>query len=277
MGKALSALGGRVAVSNDGAHCYSMTPANPSSLITLEAFDAERADFERVLGAIRRFQGASETELHDLEWVCEVVGSVGLSPLFPAEEIYGDVAGLMNSSHQGITQYPREFARWLLLLGASRVSTYLEIGCYNGGTACLATAYLHRLNPDLRAITVDITPWFFFHPLVQDLIPLQYHSGRTSLDYRGQTFDAVFIDGDHSFPWALADFRNVGEAARFCGIHDVKSRHFLESEPLGGVNGVWELIKRDTGGPGVEFMEYFDHPLEHFGIGVRARRQAEVS
>jgi hypothetical protein len=251
-----------------------MTPKLPSSLITLEAYDAERADFERVLQAIRRVQGATVAELRDLDWVCEVVGSVGLSPLYPAEEIYADQADLMNASHQGITQYPREFARWLLLLGASHVSRYAEIGCYNGGTACLATAYLHRLNPDLRAVTVDVTPWFFFHSLVRDLIPLEYHAGKTSFDFRDEVFDAVFIDGDHSFPWALADFRNVGAAARFCGIHDVKSRHFLENEPLGGVTGVWELIKRDAGGPGIEFVEFFDHPLEHFGIGVRVRRES---
>ncbi len=239
--------------------------------ISLEAYDAERADFERVLDAIRQFQSAPAANLHDLEWVCQVVGSAGLAPLFPAEEIYADEAGLMNASHQGITQYPREFARWLLLLGESDVESYLEIGCYNGATACLATAYLHRLNPALRAITADITPWFFFHPLVRDLIPLEYHAGKTSYDFRDQRFDAVFIDGDHSFPWALADFRNVGEAARICGIHDVKSRYFLENEALGGVTAVWELLKRDTAAPGIEFIELFDHPAEFFGIGVRVR------
>jgi hypothetical protein len=32
---------------------------------------------------------------------------------------------------------------------------------------------------------------------------------------------------------------------------------------------VWELLKRDAGGPGIEFIELFDHPAEYFGIGVR--------
>jgi hypothetical protein len=239
---------------------------------SLEPYDAERADFERVLEAIRQFQAAPIASLGDLEWVRRVVGSAGLAPLFPAEEIYADEAGLMNASHQGITQYPREFARWLLLLGEASIESYLEIGCYNGATACLAAAYLHRLNPALRAVTVDVTPWFIFYPLVRDLIPLEYHAGRTSYDFRDQRFDAVFIDGDHSFPWALADFRNVGESARICGIHDVKSRYFLENEALGGVTAVWELLKRETGGPGVELIELFDHPAEYFGIGVRVRR-----
>jgi len=248
-----------------------MSPAIPLSQLTVDAYDAERADFEHVLQAIRRFQAATVENLHDLDWVKAVVGSVGLAILFPAEVIYADEADLMNASHQGITQYPREFARWLLLLGATPVNSYLEIGCYNGATACLATAYLHRLNPALRAITVDTVPWFFFHELVRDLIPLEYHAGKTSYDFRAEAFDAVFIDGDHSFPWAIADFRNVGEAARICGIHDVNSRYFLENEALGGVTGAWEVIKRDTRGPGIEFVELFDHPAEHFGIGVRIR------
>jgi hypothetical protein len=237
-----------------------------------EAYDADRADFERVLDAIRQFQTAPVAKLDDLEWVYEVVCSVGLSPLFPPEEIYADEAHLMNASCQGITQYPREFAHWLILLGQSRVNTYLEIGSYNGSTACLATAYLHRLNPDLHAITVDVAPWFFFHPLVKGLIPLEYHASKTSFDFQHRSFDAVLIDADHSFPWALADFRNVGESARICGIHDVKSRHYLDNEPLGGVTAVWQLLKRDSCGPGIEFLELFDHPGEYFGIGVRIRR-----
>jgi hypothetical protein len=247
------------------------TPPGRSLPASLEAYDADRVDFDRVICAIRQFQTAPEPKLHDLEWVYGVVCSVGLAILFPPEEIYADEAGLVNSSNQGITQYPREFARWLLLMGGSRVQSYLEIGCYNGATACLATAYLHRLNPALRAITADITPWFLFYPLIQNLIPLEYHICKTSYDFRGQAFDAVFIDGDHSFPWALADFQNVGEGTRICGIHDVKSVHYYENELLGGVTGVWELIKRDYRGPGIRFVELFDHPEEYFGIGVRTR------
>jgi len=247
-------------------------PSGKSFVANLEAYDADRADFERVLDAIRQFQTAPVAKLHDLEWVYQVVCSVGVSILFPPEEIYADEAPLMNASHQGITQYPREFARWLILLGESHVNSYLEIGCYNGATACLATSYLYRLNPTLRAMTADVAPWFLFYPLIQDLIPLEYHAGKTSFDFRRQPFDAVFIDAEHSFPWALADFRNVGEGASICGIHDVRSRYFLENEPLGGVTAVWELIKRDFCGPGIECIELVDHPAEHFGIGVRIRR-----
>jgi hypothetical protein len=57
---------------------------------SLESFDAERADFELVLAAIGKVQAASDAALRDLDWIHEWVCSVGLAPLFPAEEIYAE-------------------------------------------------------------------------------------------------------------------------------------------------------------------------------------------
>jgi hypothetical protein len=110
--------------------------------------------------------------------------------------------------------------------------------------------------------------------LVRDLIPLDYRCGLTSFSLVGQRFDAVFIDGDHTFEWAWADYQNVGRGARVCGIHDVMSQFYLENEETGGVTTAWELIKQAEGGPGVHFEEYCHHPKGNlFGIGIRARRE----
>jgi hypothetical protein len=49
----------------------SLTPGE-SIPVSFEAFDADRADFERALEAIRQFQTAPVACLHDLEWVYEV-------------------------------------------------------------------------------------------------------------------------------------------------------------------------------------------------------------
>ena len=59
---------------------------------------------------------------------------------------------------------------------------------------------------------------------------------------RNETFDAVFIDGDHTFEWAWADYQNAGRAARVCGLHDIASVHYLENYELGGVTAVWDVI-----------------------------------
>ena len=239
--------------------------------ISLESYDAERRDFDLVLAAIRRAHSASPTDLENLDWIEEWVSAVGLGNLPAFEDAYLDKAHLVNGSHQGIVQYPREFARWLRFLAEHRASSYLEIGCYNGATACLATAYLHRFNPAFRASTIDLYPWFLFHHLVRDLIPLEYCVGATSFQFRTQAFDAVFIDADHGFPWAWADYENAGRAARITGLHDIRSQHYYENEELGGVTAVWELIKRDEGGPGITFHEIAEHPAKMFGIGIRIR------
>lgn len=239
-----------------------------------ESYDAERADFARLLEAIRLAGEAPLATMRELDWIEQYVSLPGLTPLHPAEEIYQDQAHLMNASHQGMTQYPREFARWLRLLADRPLKTYLEIGCFTGHTACLAAAYLRRFHPEIRIITIDIWPWFLFERDVRGILPVEYRLGKTSFDVRDEHFDAVFIDGDHSFEWAWADYRNVGRGAGICGIHDISGVDFLKNRSLGGVATVWDIIVRDESDPGVEFHEFCDHPAgDCFGIGVRIAPQ----
>jgi SAM-dependent methyltransferase len=244
----------------------------PRFSVSLEALAAEEADFSRLLAAVERIRSASEAELHELEWLHEMVCSVGVAMLEPVDETYQDMAHLVCGSHQGISQYPREFARWLHLLGEVRPATYLEIGTFNGNTASLAAAYLQRIEPAARVVTIDLFPSFLFYDRVRERLPLEYRVGVNSFALREEKFDAVFIDGDHSFDWAWADYVNVGRAARLCGMHDVCSEFYHDSEAYGGVTAAWEFIRHREGGAGIEFREVSDHPAgDRFGIGVRLR------
>ena len=238
--------------------------------MSLEAYDAERADFQRLLDAIAKLQRAPMEDLQSAEWLASLIREVGVVPIPEADATYEDEAEFINASQQGVIQLPREFARYLVMLGARRPATYLEIGCFNGATASLAAAYLQRFNPALEATTIDLWPAFLFYGEVRGLIPLRYGVGKTSYDFAGQHFDAVFIDGDHSFDWAWADYQNVGRAASFCALHDVNNAPYREL-PLGGVCGVWELIRREEA-DGAEFTEIFEHPSrEIMGMGVIVR------
>ncbi len=242
----------------------------------LEAYEIERADFARVLLGIRKIQAASLDELRSLEWLLDTIRAVGLVPIPDAETTYEGETDWLNSSQQGLIQLPREFARWLLLLAEHRPATYLEIGCFNGASASLAAAYLQRFNPAFRATTIDLWPAFVFFPEVRGLVPLRYVVGKTSFDFAGEIFDAVFIDGDHTFEWAWADYQNVGRAAKLCALHDVNNAPYRDFT-MGGVCGVWDLLKRAETGPGIAFTEIFGHPSrEIMGIGVRVADAGET-
>ncbi len=237
----------------------------------LESYEIERADFARVIAGIHKIQVAPADSLQSLEWLQQTIREVGLVPIPNSEITYEGEGDHLNSSQQGLIQLPREFARWLMLVATHRPATYLEVGTFNGATACIATAFLQRFNTAFSATTIDVWPAFFFHHEVRDLIPLRYVVGKTSFDFAAEKFDAVFIDGDHSFEWAWADYQNIGRTAKICGLHDVNNAPYRELA-MGGVCGAWKLIKRDEAGAGVTFTEIFDHPSRDImGIGVRER------
>jgi hypothetical protein len=238
--------------------------------VSLESYEAERADFARVVAAIRTIGCAPMAELSSVDWLVEVIRSVGLVPIPDFETAFHGEEDYVNASQQGLIQIPREFARYLALLGEHRPASYLEIGCFNGVSACLATAYLARFHPAFRATTIDVWPAFLFYDEVRALIPLEYRVAKTSFDFRdAEAFEAVFIDGDHSFDWAWADYQNVGRRARLCAFHDIRNAPYLDL-PLGGICAVWEALKREERDSA--FHEFAEHPTrELMGIGVRVK------
>jgi len=229
-------------------------------------YAAEYADFQRLLEGVRKVQAAPLDALRDENWLADVIRAIGLVPIPEYAVTYAGEEEHLNGTQQGLIQLPREFAAWLALLAELRPANYLEIGCFNGATAMLAGAVVRRVTPGARIVTCDVFPAFVFAEEARELVPLEYRVPRTSYEFRDEQFDAVFIDGDHSFEWAWADYVNVGRAAKFCALHDVNNAPYRDL-PLGGVCGVWEVIKaRETG----EFREIFTHPsAEIMGIGIR--------
>jgi SAM-dependent methyltransferase len=234
----------------------------------LEGYELERADFEGVLNGARAITSASIEQLQSVDWLVGLIREVGLVPIPESEVTYEGEQDYINGTQQGLIQVPREFACWLTVLGEQKPCSYLEIGCFNGATATIAGAYLRRFVPDARIVTCDVFPAFVFYDEARQVVPLEYAVGRTSYDFRSESFDSVFIDGDHSFEWAWADYINVGRSARICAFHDVNNAPYREMH-LGGVCAVWERVKQTEGG---HFLEFFEHPSrEIMGIGVRLR------
>ncbi len=237
-------------------------------------FDAEAADFDRVMAAVDRVDAAGMAELRDQQWLVGIIREIGLSMRVDTEANYADESDHSNGSHQGMIQYPQEYAGYLLRLSELGIRSYLEIGTFNGASACLAAAYLRRFDPDFQLTTVDSNPMFLFHERIGGRLPLRYLARRTSYDVRGEEYDAVFIDGDHSFYWAWADYQNAGRRARVCAFHDIHNAEY-EGMRLGGVPGVWAVLAREhRSKPGWRVEEISHHPHGNMmGIGMLVREK----
>ena len=172
----------------------------------------------RLLRGIRRLLELPDEQLQDEKTLIEIIREVGLS--HDVRDVYGDEAQYMNSTGGGLYQLPKQLAKAMIELSKHRIHSFLEVGTYTGYTSSILTAYLYRLNRELKAVTIDPNPNFRSYTKVRSLIPLEYRACKSE-DLRGNVFDCVLIDGDHSYQSVRQDFENVGKQARICMFHDI--------------------------------------------------------
>ncbi|WP_024866212.1 DUF4422 domain-containing protein [Butyrivibrio sp. FCS014] len=87
----------------------------------------------------------------------------------------------------------------------------------------------------------------------------------SSADYKGESYDFVFIDADHSYDGVMADYNNVGRNARvITAFHDVYA-HEYDGEN-GGTVRAWNEVLAGTEDCGHKFFSKY--PDKWMGIGV---------
>jgi len=179
-------------------------------------------------------------------------------------------------SGQRGAQVETELSAFEQLLRERGAKSYLEVGCKNGDT-------LHRvvcsLSPGALAVAVDLPASRNnerrLRRAVDDLVRRGYFVKLILGDstQRGivqqvaayAPFDAVFIDGGHSYDVARLDWENYGLMSSAVGFHDING--IEESQDRKGrpdmeVPRLWRSIKVSH-----EVREFIDTE-ERVGIGV---------
>ena len=184
------------------------------------------------------------------------------------------------TSHQGglrIFQYPNQLAPYLQLLSGLSVQSYMEIGVRWGGNFMLTVEYLKRFNTVSRGVAIDLYESPLARHYCQRTPNMEFHQlNSQSSTFRrfleGRTFDAIFIDGDHSYAGVKTDFLSVVGKARIYIFHDIVST------PCPGVAKFWSELKATEQYETHEFIEQYDevirrnHGKEYLGIGVAVTR-----
>ncbi len=222
---------------------------------------------EKLLRGVERFAKMTDEELRDVDAVADIIRGVGLR--YDSRGVYGRESEHMNATVDGLWQLPLQIAGALVALADQRIGSFLEVGTHTGYTGTVVTAYLHRVQPGLRTLTIDPYPAFRHYEAVRRVLPIEYRRCTTS-DLVGEAFDAVFIDGDHAYEAVKRDYELVGRDARICLFHDI-------DDDLCGHETVprfWrELVESDAFD---ETHEFTQSPpgMRVMGIGIGIRHVA---
>jgi len=98
--------------------------------------------------------GAEDAQLSDGSYVEHILMPlVGMDDSDPQEL---PLVVLWAAGGLRVRQYPCQFAPYLVFLARLRPQSYMEIGCGNGGTFALTTAYLRRTGSLRKGVAVDV-------------------------------------------------------------------------------------------------------------------------
>src|SRR5262245_11455044 len=175
-------------------------------------------------------------------------------------------------------QTEREHDAYIAILKSENVRSYLEIGSMWGQSLWKVA---HALPKGSRVVAVDsMVDRATAQPSLEACIKALKQNGYDAHWINGDStaaptvervrtlgpFDALFIDGNHSFPYVKADWENYGPMARIVGFHDINYKNTWRNgrgEKLPdhkfGVPQFWESIKG-----GYRHEEFRWHPNNNY-------------
>ena len=187
--------------------------------------------------------------------IIKLVCDYGLCPEYKPSYGEWNKFIIKNRNEGGIFQTPKQIADAVLELLKYDINTYAEIGIFKGGTHILIDNLLKLKNPDLKSIGIDIQD----DRLTEDIKPYINLNIGTSSDFKGQAFDLVFIDADHSYEGISTDYYNLGRYAKMVMFHDIND------DRCPGVVKFWNEIKE---GKKYKEFKYQTNNENVHGIGI---------
>lgn len=161
----------------------------------------------------------------------------------------------------GIGQTPDQIAKALVYFSKFKINSFCEIGVMQGGNFLFISEYLRRFNPDTHCTGVD--PANCIDTEIREIIKQEAwltFGSYTSNEIAGTKFDLVFVDGDHTTPWLIKDWENIGRAAKICAFHDLQ-------EPTCPDVGLFWATLQDENKTKIEFLDDPSGRKIH-GIGI---------
>lgn len=216
-------------------------------------------DIQKALRVIDRILSSTDEEITNRKFLLDLFYEYGLPQINPA--FFAPWSKYMNASGFGALQVPSEYIDCLRKLMTLGLKNGIEIGVYRGGFSYFTAAVLQRVRPEFKLVMVDPFDSLIGFDAFSQKLHLQKAIPATSDNFKGQAFEFVFIDGDHTYEGAIRDYRNVGVyATKALGFHDIH-----DNSADAGTIPAWNTIKSET----CESHEVFEfaHGIER-GLGI---------
>jgi hypothetical protein len=164
----------------------------------------------------------SKLNLFDKQSIIDCICEFGLA--YDRRPLYDNYFSCMNLPNElGLWQRPEQLSECILyLLNHCDINSFLEIGTYKASTFLVLREFLLSKNPNLFSKTID--PVCLLDTKMLNEFNINYQ--QTDVSNINESYDLVFIDGNHSYRNIKLDFEYcIKHNTKYILLHDIVDKH----------------------------------------------------